>query len=83
MGVKHRLSAFRAKHGLTALENKILRRIFGLRREVVQVGSRRLHDEELHNLQSSPNSIKNIKSRRLKLTGHVARMEGIKMHSKL
>ena len=46
----------------------------GLRDEIT--GERRkLHNSELHSLYSSPNIIKNLKSRRLRWTGHVARME--------
>jgi hypothetical protein len=44
-------------------ENRVLRRIFGRKREEVAEGSRRLHNEELHNLYASPNNIRVIKSR--------------------
>jgi hypothetical protein len=52
----------------------LLRRIFGPKREELVGGWRRLHNEELHNLYTSPNVIRAIQSRRLRLAGHVARM---------
>jgi hypothetical protein len=54
-------------------ENRVLRRIFGLKRDDVTGDWRKLHNEELHNLYSSPNIFRMIKSRRVKLAGHVAR----------
>jgi hypothetical protein len=56
-------------------ENRVLRRIFGLKRDGVTGGLRKLHNEELHNLYSSPRIIRIIKSRRMRWAGHVARME--------
>jgi hypothetical protein len=55
-------------------ENRVLRRTFGPKRDRVTGGWRKLHNEELHNLYSSPSIIRIIKSRRMKLVGHVARM---------
>jgi hypothetical protein len=55
-------------------ENMVLRRICGPRRDEVTGDWRKLHNEELHNLYSSPNIIRMIKSRRVRGTGHVARM---------
>jgi hypothetical protein len=55
-------------------ENRVLRRTFGPKRDEVTGERRKLHSEELHNLYSSPNSIRQIKSRRMRWTGHVARM---------
>jgi hypothetical protein len=52
----------------------VLRRIFGPKRNEVIGGWRKLHNEELHNLYSSPSIIKMIKSKKMKLAGHVARM---------
>jgi len=52
----------------------VLRRIFGPRREEVTGEWRRLHNEELHDLYSSPNIVRVIKSRRTRWAGHVARM---------
>jgi hypothetical protein len=54
--------------------NRVLRRIFGPRRDEVTGDWRKLHNEEHHNLYSSPNLIRMIKSRRMRWTGHVARM---------
>jgi len=55
-------------------ENMVLRRIFRPRREEVTGECRRLHNEELNNLFSSPNIVRVIKSRRMRWAGHVARM---------
>jgi hypothetical protein len=49
----------------------VLRRIFGLKRDEVNVGLRELHNEELHNLYSSPYIIKMLKSRRMRWAGYV------------
>ena len=56
-------------------ENKILRKIFGTTRDEITGEWRNLHNAELHALYSSPNIIRNLKSRRLRWAGHVARME--------
>jgi hypothetical protein len=56
------------------LNSRILRRIFGQKRYDVAVGWRKLHNEELHNLYSSPSIIRMIKPRRTRWAGHVARM---------
>jgi hypothetical protein len=63
----------RDKHRLGVFENRVLRRIFGLQRDKVTGGWRKLH-EELHNLYSSPNIIRMIEPRRMRWAGHVARM---------
>ena len=52
----------------------VLRRIFGPRRDEVTGEERRLHNEELNDLYSSPNIVRVIKSRRKRWAGHVARM---------
>jgi hypothetical protein len=57
----------------------VLRRIFGPNRDGVTGGWRKLHNEELHNLYSSPSIIRIIKSRRMRWVRHVARM-GEKMN---
>jgi hypothetical protein len=63
----------REEHGLKVFEKRVLR-IFGPKRE--EDGSwRKLHNDELHNLYSSPNIVKVVKSRRMRWAGHVARME--------
>ena len=59
---------------LRVFENMVLRRIFGSRRDEVTGEWRRLHNEELNDLDSSPNSVRVIKSRRMRWAGHVARM---------
>jgi hypothetical protein len=56
-------------------ENRVLTRIFGPKRDEVTGGWRKLHNEELHNLYSSPSIVTMIKSRRMRWAGHVARME--------
>jgi hypothetical protein len=55
-------------------ENRVLRRIFGHKRDEVTGEWRKLHNEELHNLYSSPDIIRQVKSRRIKWAGHVACM---------
>jgi hypothetical protein len=55
-------------------ENRVLRTIFGPKRDEVTGELRKLHNEELHNLYSSPNIIRMIKSRRMRWVGHIARM---------
>jgi hypothetical protein len=55
-------------------ENRVLRGIFGPKRDGVTGGWRKLHNEELHNLYSSPSIIRIIKPRRMRWAGHVARM---------
>jgi hypothetical protein len=65
-----------AKGRLRAFDNRVLRRIFGPKRDDVTGEWRKLHNEELHNLYSSPDIIRQVKSRRLRWAGHVARMGG-------
>jgi hypothetical protein len=55
-------------------ENRVLRRIFGPKRDKATGEWRRLHNEELNDLYSSPNIIRVIKSKRMRWAGHVARM---------
>jgi hypothetical protein len=59
---------------LRVFENRVLRRIFGPKRDEVTEGWRKLPDEELHGLYSSPSVIRVIKTRRMRWAGHVARM---------
>jgi hypothetical protein len=56
-------------------ENRVPRRIFGSKRDEVTGAWRKLHNEEIHNLYSSPSIPRMIKSRRMRWTGHVTRME--------
>jgi hypothetical protein len=55
-------------------ENRVLRRIFGPKRDEVTGEWRKLHNEELHNLYSSPEIIRQVKSGRMRWAGRVARM---------
>ena len=55
-------------------ENKVLTKIFGAKRDEITEELRKLHNAKLHALYSSPNKISNLKSRRLRWAGHVARM---------
>jgi hypothetical protein len=64
----------REEHRLRVFEIRVLRRIFGLKRNEVMGDWRKLHNEEFHNLYSLPNIIRTIKSRKMRLEGHVARM---------
>jgi hypothetical protein len=66
------------EHRLRVFENRVLRRIFGPKRDEVTGGWRKLHNEELHNLYFSP--IRMMKSRRMGWSGHVARMGRRGMH---
>jgi hypothetical protein len=68
----------REERRLKVFENRVLRRIFRTKREEVAGGCRRLHNEELHKLCVSPNVIKVIKSRRIRLAGNIARMGKIR-----
>jgi len=64
----------REERKLSVFENRVLRRIFGPRRDEVTGKWRRLHNEELNDLYSSPNIVRVIKSRRMRRAGNVARM---------
>jgi hypothetical protein len=64
----------REEHSLRVFENKVLRRIFGPKRDEVTGRWRQLYNEELRDLYSSPTIIRIIKSWRMRWTGHVARM---------
>jgi hypothetical protein len=66
----------REEDRLRVFENRVLRRIFGPKRDEVTVEWRKLNNEELHNLYSLPDIIKHNKSRRMRWAGHVARMGG-------
>jgi hypothetical protein len=64
----------RKEHRLRVFENRVLRRIFGPKRDEVTGERKKMHTEELHILYSSPNIIRQIKSRRMSWAGHVACM---------
>jgi hypothetical protein len=68
------LTLMEEHHRLRVFENRVLRRIFGPKRDEVTGERRKLLNEELHNLYSSPNVIRQMKSRRMRWAGHVARM---------
>jgi hypothetical protein len=73
-GCETRSLTLREEHRLRVFENRVLRRIFRPTRDEVRGDWRKLHNEELHILYSSPNIIRRIKSRRIRWAGHVARM---------
>jgi hypothetical protein len=64
----------REEHRPRVSGNRVLRKIFGPKRDEVRGGWRKLHNEELHNLYSWPNIIRMIKLRKVRWTGQVARM---------
>jgi hypothetical protein len=64
----------REEHRLRVFENRVVRRIFGIKKDEVMGEWRKLHSEELHNLCSSPDISRQVKSRRMRWAGHVARM---------
>jgi hypothetical protein len=64
----------REEHTLRVFENRVLRRIFEPKRDEVTGGWRKLHNEELRGLYSSPGIVRVIKARRMRWAGHVARM---------
>ena len=69
-------SLFREEHRLRVFEHRVLRRIFGSRRDGVTGKWSKLHNEELNDLYASPNIIRVIKPRRIRWACHVARMGG-------
>jgi hypothetical protein len=62
------------EHRLRVFENRVLRRIFGPKRDEVTGEWRKLHNEELHDLYSSPTIVRVIKSIRMRWAGNLARM---------
>jgi len=71
MGVKLTL---RKERSLRVFENRVLRRVFGLKREEVTGEWRKLHNGELSDLYSLPNNFRVVKSKRMRWAGNVARM---------
>jgi hypothetical protein len=63
---------------LRVFGNRVLESIFGPKREEVAGGWRRLHNDDLHNLYTSPNTVRVIKSRRMTEATHVARLGEIR-----
>jgi hypothetical protein len=78
MGVKLGLLTLREEHRLRVCENRVMGRIFGPRRGEVTGEWRKLHSGQLHNLYCSPTIIRQIKSRRMRWAGHVARVEDVR-----
>jgi hypothetical protein len=64
----------REEHRLRVFENRVLRRIFGPKRDEVTGGWTELHNGELHGLYSSPSIVRVIKARKMRWAGQVARM---------
>jgi len=64
----------RKERRLGVFENRVLRRIFGPKRDEATGEWRKLHNEELNDLYCSPNIVRAIKSRRMRWAGHVARL---------
>jgi hypothetical protein len=64
----------REEHRLRMFENRVLKRIFGPKRDEVTGQWRKLNNQELHDLYSSPTIVRVIKSRRMRWSGHVSRM---------
>jgi hypothetical protein len=64
----------REEYRLRVFENRVIRRIFGPKRDEVTGSWRKLHNEGLHSLYSSPSIIRVIKARRMRWAGHVARI---------
>jgi hypothetical protein len=61
----------REEHRFRVFENRVLERIFGPKRDEMTGGWRKLHNEGLHGLYSSPSIVRVIKARRIKWAGHV------------
>jgi hypothetical protein len=73
-GHKNWSVTLREEHRLRVCENRVLRGMFGPKGDEVTGEWRKLHSGELHDFYSSPDTIRQIKSRRMRWVGHVARM---------
>jgi hypothetical protein len=73
-GCETRLLTLSAEHRLKVFEKRVLRKIFGPKRDEVTGQCRKLHNEELDDLYSSPNVIRTITYRKMRWADHVARM---------
>jgi hypothetical protein len=73
-GCETRSLTLREEHRLGVFENRMLKRIFGPKRDEVTGKWRKLHNEGFHDLYSSPIIVRIIKARRMRWAGHVARM---------
>jgi len=73
-GCETRSLTLREERRLRVFENRVLRRVFGPKRDGVTGEWRKLHNEELSDLYSLPNIVRVVKSGRLRWAGHVARM---------
>ena len=63
----------REERRLRVFENRVLRGVFGPKWDEVTGELRKLHNEELNDLYSSPNIVRVVKSRRMRWAGHIAR----------
>jgi hypothetical protein len=70
----------REEHRLRVFENRVLRRIFGLKRDEVRGGGRKLYNKRFHNLYSLPSIIRMFKSRTMRWEGQLERMRRNRMH---
>ena len=73
----------REEHRLRVFENRVLRGVFGAKSDKVTGEWRKLHNEELNDLYFSPDIVRVIKSRRMGLAGHVARMGRGEVYTRL
>ena len=70
-GCETRSLTLKEEHRLRVFENKVLRKIFGAKKDEITGEWRKLHNTELHAFYSSPNIIRSLKSRRLRWAAHV------------
>ena len=80
-GCENWLLVLREERRLRMFKNRLLKRIFGHKRDAVIGESRKLHIEELNDLYCSPNIVRVIKSKRIRWAGHVAHMGRGEVHT--